>query len=609
MEQAAADGEMIGKLYKAIYENKWSAAKVIIDAHPSCLNAQLSAITGETALHVAAKFSHVGIVEELLRLVPPEYLEILDARGFTPLMTASTYRGLIPIAKCLIQKHSNALEIPVAGSSWLPVALAFRCGHDKMGCYLYSRTPLRVLKPENGLLSGATLLSACLSSGNLDIALDLLRRCTELLFAPDYAGTRVIRRIAGFVPKYSLNTSQHWCWQRWIYHYTKIPTTATEHSCVDTEQESESNKARGLNLLHLLISHIYNLSGMKEMYKKKLQHTQSDEILNFVCEKLKFLDQDKETHITEALHTAARNGQAEFLLRALKSNPVLITLATLPDPNGNIFFSGISFRQNEIFNLLHGFRFKDNVVSLISASSSNTFLHEVAMLAPASRLNSISGAALQLQREMQWFKAAESVVAPGYSLFRNCDWLTPLECLKINHKELRNEGEKWMKDTASSCSVVGALIITIMFTAAFTVPGGNDQTSGYPIFLQEKLFKVFLISDALSLFASTTSVLTFLGILTSRYAEEDFLYSLPKKLIIGLSTLFLSIATMLIAFSATIIILLEHNSSRLGAFLPVIMLASVPITLFVLLQFPLLVEIISSTYGRGILNKKVSKWP
>ncbi|XP_028771269.1 ankyrin repeat-containing protein NPR4-like [Neltuma alba] len=163
-----------------------------------------------------------------------------------------------------------------------------------------------------------------------------------------------------------------------------------------------------------------------------------------------------------------------------------------------------------------------------------------------------------------------------------------------------------MKDTATSCSVVGALIVTIMFAADFTVPGGNDQTSGHPIFLKEKLFRVFLILDAVS-FASTSSVLTFLGILTSHYVEDDFLYSLSTKLIIGLSALFLSIATMMIAFSSAIIIMSQQNSSPFWAFLPVIMLASVPITIFVLLQFPLLVDTIYSTYGPCIF-RKVENW-
>lgn len=201
------------------------------------------------------------------------------------------------------------------------------------------------------------------------------------------------------------------------------------------------------------------------------------------------------------------------------------------------------------------------------------------------------------------------MVDPVLRSAQNMEGFQPQDFFKRNHKELRDEGEKWMKETSTSCTVVGAFIVTIMFAVAFTVPGGLDQSSGYPIFLKERSFKVFLIADALSLFSSTTSVLTFLGILTSRYAEEDFLYYLPKRLIIGLSTLFLSIATMIVTFSTTIIIMLHHDSPRLWTLLPIIVLASVPVTLFVFLQFPLLLEIISSTYFPRIFKKKVDTWP
>ena len=138
----------------------------------------------------------------------------------------------------------------------------------------------------------------------------------------------------------------------------------------------------------------------------------------------------------------------------------------------------------------------------------------------------------------------ESIVPPWTIEHTNSKFMTPAQQFTKDHKELVIEGEKWMKDTATSCSVVGALIVTIMFAAAFTVPGGTDQNTGFPMFLHKKIFMLFILSDAISLFSSTTSVLMFLGILTSRYAEEDFLKSLPKKMIIGLSTLFFSIATI-----------------------------------------------------------------
>ena len=160
-----------------------------------------------------------------------------------------------------------------------------------------------------------------------------------------------------------------------------------------------------------------------------------------------------------------------------------------------------------------------------------------------------------------------------------------------------------MKDIATCCTVVGALIITIMFAAIFTVPGGNDENNGFPIFLNKKLFIVFIVSDALSLFSSATSVLMFLGILTSRYAEKDFLESLPRKMIIGLSTLFFSIVAMMITFSATLFLMLHEQS---WIFKPVICLASIPITLFVLMQFLLLVAMEISTYRPSIFERKMN---
>jgi hypothetical protein len=199
----------------------------------------------------------------------------------------------------------------------------------------------------------------------------------------------------------------------------------------------------------------------------------------------------------------------------------------------------------------------------------------------------------------------ESIVHPKVKESLNNDGLTPRELFTKNHKDLMKEGEQWMKDTATSCTVVGALIVTIMFAAAFTVPGGNNQDTGLPLFLSKKVFMLFIISDSLSLFSSSTSVLMFLGILTSRYAEDDFLKSLPTKMIIGLSTLFFSIATMMIAFSAALFVMLREHS---WIVIPVICLASVPVTLFIVMQFPLLVDMSISTYGPGVFNRKMKRW-
>ncbi|XP_042957999.1 uncharacterized protein LOC122293487 [Carya illinoinensis] len=227
------------------------------------------------------------------------------------------------------------------------------------------------------------------------------------------------------------------------------------------------------------------------------------------------------------------------------------------------------------------------------------------MLTEHTHIDHIRGAALQMQREVQWFKEVEHICPLPCKEYLNQDGLTPRQLFTKDHQVLRKEGERWMKDTATSCNVVGTLIITIMFTAAFTIPGGNNQESGFQILVHEKLFKLFIITDSLSPFSSSTSVLMFLGILTSRYAKEDFLISLPAKMIIGFFALFFSIGTMMIAFSAALL-LVFHGKYRIV--IPIICLVGVPIILFVLMQFRLLFDMLASTYGSGIFDRKMKPW-
>ena len=84
----------------------------------------------------------------------------------------------------------------------------------------------------------------------------------------------------------------------------------------------------------------------------------------------------------------------------------------------------------------------------------------------------------------------KSIAIPNYKEVKKKkkDCKTPRELFIESHKELMKEGEKWMKSMATSYTVVGALIVTIMFAAAFTVPSGNNQDTGYPMLLKNKLF-------------------------------------------------------------------------------------------------------------------------
>ncbi|KAI9185232.1 hypothetical protein LWI28_005489 [Acer negundo] len=143
-------------------------------------------------------------------------------------------------------------------------------------------------------------------------------------------------------------------------------------------------------------------------------------------------------------------------------------------------------------------------------------------------------------------------------IIHNAEGLTVKELFTKEHKELAAVGEKWMKDTANSGMIVTTLIATVELAAAFTVLEGNNN-AGIPIFLYKTSFLIFVVSIVLALFSSIASLLMLLSITTAWYAEEDFLRALPKRLILGLRSLFYAIASMLVVFGAILSIVVNDQ--------------------------------------------------
>ena len=177
---------------------------------------------------------------------------------------------------------------------------------------------------------------------------------------------------------------------------------------------------------------------------------------------------------------------------------------------------------------------------------------------------------------------------------KNSKGQTPKEIFIKAHKDLQKDGEKWMKDTSKYCVLVATLIAIAIFVAASIVVGLSNQEIETPIFLGSNWFRVFFVLDAIALCSSFTSIAVFLSILTSRYTEEDFLKSLPSKLMFGLVTLLISMGGMMFAFIATFF--LVYTNTRAWAPVVVITSACIPIISFVLLHCQLWVDTFLSTY-------------
>ncbi|GJX42086.1 ankyrin repeat-containing domain, PGG domain protein [Tanacetum coccineum] len=306
------------------------------------------------------------------------------------------------------------------------------------------------------------------------------------------------------------------------------------------------------------------------------------------------------THPSRILFVAAKMGNTRFVIELIRQYPDLIW--KLDDKHRSIFHIAIKRCHEGIYNLLYEIGAMKDLITPIKDFRGNNMLHLVGKSASRKRRHQeVSGVALQMQRELLWFKEVEAMIPPSYRDRKNSDGQTPYELFTKEHKELVTLGERWMKETASQCMVVATLIATIVFAAAFTVPGGYGQNNGNPIFQSKATFIVFVVADAISPFSSTTSILIFLSILTSRYAERGFLVSLPKKLMAGLATLFLSITTMTVAFSVSFFVLYHKGVIWMPILIGVF--AVMPVLLYIRLQYALFFDVIRSTYGSRYLFK------
>ncbi|KAK2989008.1 hypothetical protein RJ640_028497 [Escallonia rubra] len=541
-------------LYQAALKGDWEDAKLFITKNPQALTARISK-GRETALHIAAGAKQIRFVEELVKVMDAKDLALKNKYDNTALCFAAA-SGITAIAEVMVKKNRRLPA--VRGSAGVtPLHMAALLGHRDMVWFLYLVTDHKDLTEED--FTG--LLIATISSNIYDVALHILLRQPELAIKRDPNGETALHVLARKPSAFSRRSGQG-IWQRCIYPWTK--------------------EGRQENLWH-----VQSLNLVKCLWRQVLLSgdSQIGDVLRSP---------------SRPLFVAAEFGNFEFIVELIRSYPDIIW--KVDEQSRSIFHIAVMHRQEKIFNLINDIgAHKDLITSYKDANNCN-MLHLAGKLAPLHRLKIVSGAALQMQRELLWFKEVEKNVQPLYREMRDIEGRTPRMLFTQEHKGLVKGGERWMKDTSTSCMLVATLITTVMFAAIFTVPGGNNNVTGTPIFLRSKSFLIFATSDALALFSSVTSILMFLSILTSRYAEEDFLESLPKRLIIGLTTLFFSIASMVIAFSASFFIVLCHQLA--WVVIPVALTACIPVTLFAFLQFPLLADVMHSTYGSGIFSRK-----
>ncbi|KAK6279235.1 hypothetical protein POUND7_019502 [Theobroma cacao] len=283
--------------------------------------------------------------------------------------------------------------------------------------------------------------------------------------------------------------------------------------------------------------------------------------------------------------TAASKGITEMVEKILDKFPVAIQ--DVDTENKNVMLLAVENRQTHTFQFLVERKGLHESVFRQRDNQGNNALHLAATYGNY-RPWLIPGSALQMQWAIKWYKFVKKSLAKHLLGHYNNKDQTPKQIFTETHKTLVKDGSEWLTKTSESCSLIAALIATVAFATAANIPGGVSH--GKPVLRDEPAFDVFAISSLVALCFSVTALVFFLAILTSRFEEKDFANKLPRKLIWGLTSLFTSIAAMLVSFCAGHFFELR-DELKFAAF-PIYTATCLPISFFALAQLPLYFDLL-----------------
>ncbi|WRX12471.1 protein of unknown function DUF3447 - like 10 [Theobroma cacao] len=378
-------------------------------------------------------------------------LELQDGRGNTAFCVAAA-TGSVNIAKILMDENADLAFIRGAENR-TPLYIAAVCGYPEMLRFLYKKfephIPCLHEEEQRGIFF------ACIRAGLFDLAIRMLEVLGDVLAWPPNDDEETALEILARTPSAFAGKS------------STTPKTLID-MCFGSNTINMQHNA--LKLTKLLCETM--TSDQRKSYEETTDHA------------------------SKLLFEAARLGNYNFLTVLVGFFPDLIFRKD--EKRKSIFHIAVLHRHAGIFTHIHNLGLRKDLIMLYRVNYSDqenpivyNMLHLAAKLPSLDRLNIVSGAALQMQRELLWFKEVENLTPPSEREMRDSkDELTPQELFTKEHEELRKAGETWMKKTAEAGMIVATIITTVVFTTASSLPGGTDGGDGSPKNKDKTMFHI-----------------------------------------------------------------------------------------------------------------------
>ncbi|KAL9408556.1 hypothetical protein AB3S75_047015 [Citrus x aurantiifolia] len=258
---------------------------------------------------------------------------------------------------------------------------------------------------------------------------------------------------------------------------------------------------------------------------------------------------DKDRKMT-VLHLAAGQGHAKIVEAIISKNPECCELV---DNRGWNFlhYAMVSFHVGQLTNLLENNPLARSLIDEGDAEG-NTPLHVLAAIRPNEcDVDLVRKTQANYDAVNKQNVSVRHIFNYGYPELKE-------EIQKLSKdvgrgqysKGVRRAVKKYVikenyKDTRASHLVVAALIATVAFAAAFTVPGGYRSENGTAILRRNKAFQLFMVADSIAMAFSLSAVVTHFWLSYVTEETKDFNEDLFHA---SIWFTLLSMAAMVIAF-------------------------------------------------------------
>ncbi|KAH6781337.1 hypothetical protein C2S51_006630 [Perilla frutescens var. frutescens] len=578
-------------MYNAVINGDWAPAEKILSRDRSLAFEKLTK-TGDRALHLSVCRKNTQFVQQLVNhVVDPSKLELLDGRGYSACCYAAK-TDEVDAAEIMMKKNPNLCNIRNKHRT-TPLQLAVFYGKKKSAMRFLRSAQVHDLSEEEWV----ELLLVSIRSKMYGVALEILEKDGSLAVKKG-----VDQQITALHVLAQLDLSG---WkikdEREMEHDLR---NFAEKLCAKIQKLVKKRGVDQQTALHVQSQLDLSSSEQAEMESSDLRN-----LAKKLWAEIQKLEKDKVLELINnppIIHEAAKVGNVELITMITRAYPDLLEHTN--DEGHSIYHTAAMYQQEFMLELINQ---RENILAYNAISedvNGNNLLHLAGKLLPTDWSKIICEPDLQMEKELAWFKKVEKSVPPFFAEMRNNSGYRPREVFWKEHKSLAEEGGKHLKSTAESGMLVSTIILTVVFAAAFTPPGGYDQTEGKPILVirRNRWFSIFVVFDILALLSSTYSILNFWSILSSEYKEKQ-VFSSPNHLRQALAALLLSLLCAMSTFLAAFFMVARTNTELLAAFMiPIYMFLVVGISFQFFRIFPR-ANLIKHYYSRKERDQKKSR--